>query len=284
MSDSRREHPSTYFVQDRDNQDEFTRLQVQDHMITTSMGGVLPEQHDPTRFKRILDIGCGPGGWLIETAKAYPSITQLFGVDISGKMLDYARNQAKTNGVSDRIEFVIMDALRMLEFPNNFFDLVNMRLAQSWIRTWEWPKLLQEAQRVCKPGSIIRFTEGGYGQSTSVALNRFDQLGIQAFHRAGYYFTPESDSIITHLPRLMHQHSVQNVQTRAYTFEFRAGTPEGLFFAENVKLMYRVGLPFLKKWIRIPDDYEDIYQQALSDMQAPGFVVTWNQITAWGNK
>ena len=284
MSDTPREHPSTYFVQDRDNHDELTRLQAQDHMITASMGGVLSEQPDPTRFKRILDIGCGPGGWLIDTAKAYPSITQLFGVDISGKMLDYARNQAMTNGVSDRVEFVIMDALRMLEFPNNFFDLVNMRLAQSWIRTWEWPKLLQEALRVCKPGSIIRFTEGCYGQSTSVALNRFDQIGIQALHRAGYYFTPESDAILTHLPRLMHQHGVQNVQTRAYTFECRAGTPEGLFFAENVKLVYRVGLPFLKKWIRIPDDYEDIYQQALLDMQTPGFVVTWNQITAWGNK
>jgi ubiquinone/menaquinone biosynthesis C-methylase UbiE len=140
MSDSpHREHPSTYFVQDRDNQEELVRLQLQDQMVTTSMGGVLAEQPDPARFKRVLDIGCGTGGWLIETAKAYPGMTRLFGIDISGKMLDYARTQAKAHQVTDRVEFLLMDALRMLEFLNGFFDLVNMRLVQSFLRIWAGP-------------------------------------------------------------------------------------------------------------------------------------------------
>jgi len=79
----KREHPSTYFVQDRSNQDELNRLQIQDHMLTTSMGGVLPEQPDPTLFHRVLDVGSGTGGWLIEAAKAYPSMSLLVGVDAS---------------------------------------------------------------------------------------------------------------------------------------------------------------------------------------------------------
>ena len=45
----------------------------------------------------------------------------------------------------------------LLEFPSGFFDLVNMHLAQGWMRAWDWPKLLQEAQRVSKP-EAIRFT------------------------------------------------------------------------------------------------------------------------------
>jgi len=53
----------TYFVQDRSNQKELQRLIVQERMITEAMGGVLPEQQDPTRLQRVLDIGCGPGGW-----------------------------------------------------------------------------------------------------------------------------------------------------------------------------------------------------------------------------
>jgi ubiquinone/menaquinone biosynthesis C-methylase UbiE len=285
MSDSpRREHPSTYVVQDRDNQEELVRLQLQDQMVTTSMGGVLAEQPDPARFKRILDIGCGTGGWLIETAKAYPGITQLFGIDISGKMLDYARAQAEANRVSDRVEFVLMDALRMLEFPNNFFDLVNMRFAQSWIRKWDWPKLLQEALRVSKPGGIIRFTEGNYGQSTSPAINRLLDLSIQAFYQAGYIFTPAGNGLAGCLAELMHQHGVRNVQTHIYPTEYRGGTPEGQLFAENIRLSYRIGLPFLRKWIRLPDDYEDIYKQALVDVQAPDFVEAGNLLTAWGNK
>jgi len=281
----RQEHPSTYFVQDRNNQDEFTRLRLQDQMITTSMGGVLPEQSGPSSFKRVLDIGCGTGGWLIETAKTYPGMTQLFGIDISGKMLDYARTQAQANQMGNRVEFVVMDALRMLEFPNNFFDLVNMRFAQGWIRKWDWPKLLQEALRVSKPGGIIRFTEVEVGtESTSAALDRLNQLLLQALYSAGHYFALESTGLTAHLAGLMHQHGVRHVQTRAYTFQYRGGTPEGQLCAEDTKFAYRTVLPFLKKWTQVHDDYEDIYQQALVDMQTPDFVETWKLLTAWGNK
>src|SRR6266702_5494151 len=124
-TDPRREHPSAYFVQDRSNEEELTRLQIQDQMITAGMGGVLPEQPDPTIFQRILDVGCGSGGWLIEAAKTYPSMSLLMGVDVSSRMVEYARTQAATQGVSDRVQFGTMDALRMLEFPTDHFNLVN---------------------------------------------------------------------------------------------------------------------------------------------------------------
>src|SRR5215469_2417565 len=90
------EHPSAYFVQDRSNVEEMTRLSIQDKMLTTGMGGVLPELADPTNLRRVLDVGCGTGGWLMETARTYPTIEKLIGADISLKMLAYARNQAET--------------------------------------------------------------------------------------------------------------------------------------------------------------------------------------------
>src|SRR5919198_1067729 len=90
-----KENPSAYFVQDRDNLEEVTRLEIQDKMITTGMGGVLPELADPASLRRVLDVGCGTGGWLIETAKAYPSIEKLVGVDISNTIIEYARAKAE---------------------------------------------------------------------------------------------------------------------------------------------------------------------------------------------
>src|SRR5690349_15647806 len=99
----RREHPSTYFVQDRSNQDELLRLEAQARILTSGMGGVLPEQADPTIFQRVLDIGCGTGGWLIEAAETYPTMSLLIGIDISGKMIEYARAQAAAQQVSDRV-------------------------------------------------------------------------------------------------------------------------------------------------------------------------------------
>ncbi|HLI06498.1 MAG TPA: hypothetical protein VKV40_08020 [Ktedonobacteraceae bacterium] len=40
----RRERPSTYWVQDRSNAEEMTRLRLQDQLATAGMGGVLAEQ------------------------------------------------------------------------------------------------------------------------------------------------------------------------------------------------------------------------------------------------
>ena len=56
----RRELPSTYFVQDRENMQEVARQHVQGQIFTASMGGALPEQPDPTIFRRVLDVGLAP--------------------------------------------------------------------------------------------------------------------------------------------------------------------------------------------------------------------------------
>ena len=79
------DNPSTYFVQDRKNTKELTRLKIQDHMLTVGMGGVLPEQPDPTTFHDVLDVGCGTGGWITEVAKTYSEVA-CTGMDISVKL------------------------------------------------------------------------------------------------------------------------------------------------------------------------------------------------------
>src|SRR5258707_3159097 len=107
----RREHPSTYFIQDRSNRDELRRLALQDQLITTSMGGVLPEQAEPERFRQVLDVGCGTGGWLIEVAKAYPNTSFLIGAGGSKYLVGYAREQAEAQQLNAPEEFHVMDAM-----------------------------------------------------------------------------------------------------------------------------------------------------------------------------
>ncbi len=280
----RRDHPSTYFVEDRSNKEELSRLQIQDRMVTTSMGGVLPEQPDPTIFQRVLDVGCGTGGWLIEAAKTYPTMSLLVGVDVSERMIEYAQAQAEAQQVSDRVQFRTMDTLRMLEFPTEYFHLVNQRFGASYLRTWDWPKLLQEFQRVTQPGGVIRVTESNLiTESSSLALIRLNQVFIEAFYGAGHLFTPDSNGVTSQLARLLHQYGLQNVQTRAHALAYRGGTPEGQRFYEDTRLGETL-LPFIRKWTRLPEDYQTLRQQVLSDMQQPDFVATWRLLTVWGNK
>src|SRR5579859_4013992 len=208
-TDPRREHPSTYFVPDRSNEEELTRLRIQDGMITAAMGGVLPEQPDPTIFRRVLDVGCGPGDWLIEAARTYPSMSLLIGVDVSSRIVEYAQAQAEAQRVSDRVQFCTMDALRMLEFPVDYFDLVNQRLGGSYLRTWDWPKILHEYQRVTRPGGVIRVTESDSSETSSPSLARFYQKLAEALYQSGQVFTPGRHGPASELARLLSQYGLQ---------------------------------------------------------------------------
>ena len=281
-TEPRREHPSTYFVQDRSSRQEMDRLRIQDQMLTTSMGGVLPEQDDPSIFHRVLDVGCGTGGWLIEVARTYPHIPTLIGVDVSNSMLDYARAQAAEHGVADRVEFHVMDALRMLEFPEGYFDLINQRLGVSYLRTWDWPNLLQEYQRVARRGGVIRITESDIGHGNSDALTQLSQLFLETQVNAGHLARADMNATIAMLPALLHQHGIKDVHSRAYSFTYPAGTVEGAAFLEDTRHLFRTVVPFVRKWTRLPDDYEKVYQHMLVEMQQPDFVGAWNFITVWG--
>jgi len=280
----RNEQPSTYVVEDRSNKEEMTRLRLQDDLLTAAMGGVLPEQPEPESFQQILDVGCATGNWLLETAHTYPGITRLVGVDISQRMIDFAQAQAKAQQVSDRVEFRVMDVLRAFDFPANTFSLVNHRAALSWLRTWDWPNLLQEYQRVTRPGGIIRCTEGELiaQHTTSPALTKLCTLLQAAFYQSGHLFSPQSPGLTHDLPQMLSSQGLQQVQTRRFTLEYCAGTVEGERFCEEARLTFRTVLPFLQKWIRVPGDYEAIYEQMLQDIQQPDFLLTVVQLTAWG--
>ena len=277
----RQQYPSTYVVRDSSGQEELNRLVVQDQLVTASMGGVFSEQPDTTSLRRVLDVGCGTGGWLIHAAKENPAISLLVGADVNKNLLNYAHAQAEEQQVSDRVEFRLMDALRMLEFPPNYFDLINQRFGMSYLRTWDWPNLLQEFQRVSRPGGIIRITEAEIFEGNTPAFTAlYDQLQ-QAFINAGHFFSSGRDGVTKELIHVLHQSGVQNVQTRTYAIEYRADTPGMPLFFEDVKHMMRVTIPFMQKWTKFPANYETLYQQMLLEMQQPDFVGIWRLLTVW---
>jgi ubiquinone/menaquinone biosynthesis C-methylase UbiE len=280
----KKEAPSTYFVQDRSNEEELKRLRIQDQMVTTGMGGVLPDELDASKFQRVLEVGSGTGGWVIDMAQRYPTMS-LVGTDISIRMIEYARAQALAAHVEDRVEFRRMDALLMLEFRYDSFDLVNLRFGSSFLRTWDWPKLLSEFLRVTRDDGIVRITEGEVSpQNTSPALTRLYEMLLCAFSRAGHHFEYGSTGLISYLPQLLTQHGYQQVHMKNYALEFRTGTPEAQMWNEDVARVFRTTRPFLEKWGCASKDFDATYQQALADMQQPDFHITWNIVSAFGTK
>jgi len=280
---SKKEQPSTYVVQGS-NREELQRLTIQDALMTTLMGGPLAEQEGAATMREVLDIGSGSGSWALAAAQTYPEMKPV-GIDISQHMVDYARQRAAEQGLSERVTFRAMDALGKLDFPNATFDLVNLRFGISFIRTWEWPQVLQEMLRVCRPGGVIRVTECEVGgHASSPAVMRLHAMSVCALYRSGHLFDQTLTGLIDHLEGLLTRYGCRQVQTRRLSIEMQPGTKEIQDSIRDVTHLYRTTRPFLEKWGCAPADYDAIYQQALTEMQDPAFSGGVTLLTAWGTK
>jgi len=277
---------STFFLHSKQNREESLRAQREDQLITHAMGGPLSEQADTNTFKHVLHIACGSGNWTIEAAQRYQQMS-LIGIDSNSHILDYAREQAIAAQVAERVTFQVMDALLPLDFPATSFDLINLRLGVTFIRTWEWPKVMAELLRVGRAGTVIRLTESqvlhqNKGPTDNPGLAQLHTALMRALYRSGHLFKEETTGITAHLAPLLIRFGCRNVQTKEYTVEVRAGTPEWQDYYENALRIMPGAHPFLKKWGCSPDDFEALYQQVIEEMRKPNFHVSWNFLTVWG--
>jgi SAM-dependent methyltransferase len=69
---------------------------------------------------RVADVGCGKGASTLLMAKAFPK-SHFFGFDYHDKSIEGARDQAKKEGIADRVNFTVAKAK---DFPGNDFDFV----------------------------------------------------------------------------------------------------------------------------------------------------------------
>lgn len=73
----------------------------------------------PFEDERVLEVACGTGRFSVMLAERGANVT---GIDISGAMLEQAREKARAAGVADTVEFMRGDAAR-LPFPDDAFDV-----------------------------------------------------------------------------------------------------------------------------------------------------------------
>jgi tRNA G46 methylase TrmB len=64
--------PVSGYQLDAENAAEMARLTKQARMLSTMLG-LLPETVDLTRSSLVLDLGCGPGEWVLEMARRSPA-------------------------------------------------------------------------------------------------------------------------------------------------------------------------------------------------------------------
>ena len=258
----------------------------QDRLITRGMGGLFPEREDVASMHTILDVACGPGGWVLDVAYAYPKV-EVVGIDISRTMIEYARAQAQVQGL-DNASFQVMNALQRLDFPDHSFDLVNARFLVAFMPRIAWSGFLQECMRITRPGGVIRLTEFDEpGRTNSLAFEDWGALVIRAVQRAGLTAAPDGRNfgIMPLLGRLLHDAGCRNIDRRAHAIDFSYGAEAYASMYENCVIAFKLVQPFLiKMGVTAPEEAEQKYQQMVLEMSEKEFCGLWYYLTVWGQK
>ena len=238
------ETTSTYII-DAENATEMVRLIEQDTLFTRGMGLLFPEGFDLSKMETVLDIGCGPGSWVIDVAFTCPHM-QVTGIDVSEMMIYYAHARAHVRRLDNAV-FRVMDALQPLDFPDDSFDLVNGRFLAGFMDKQSWPNLLQECRRILRPGGYLCLTECEAGYSTSLALQRLNTLLFTALKKAGRSFSPDGQSagMLAVFKRLLKQAGLRDIHLVPYLIDSSADSELYHLSRDEVTVSFKMLEPFL---------------------------------------
>jgi len=275
---------STYPI-DPENAVEMARLLNQDIMTTKAMGGPLSEQGENPPFQNVLDLACGPGGWVLDVARLLPE-AQVTGVDVSKLMTDYGRATAKARGLHNA-HFTPTNILEPFPFEDNSFDLINARALVAVLTPRVWPAVLRETFRICCSGGIMRLTESEMPLTNSPAFEQISQMALNAFSMTGRNFSPTARNfgITPMLSKLLKNAGYHNVKYKAYGVDTSTGTEGHESFYQDFMVVLQLGKPFfVGLGLTTDEKYEELYQQTLREMMADDFCAIGYSMTAWGEK
>ena len=275
-------HENTY-VFDPESIAEMGRLIDQDRMVTTAMGGPLAGIEDAS-FQNVIDLACGPGGWVLDMAFEHPK-AEICGVDISRGMIEYANARAISQGIKNA-SFGVMDITQPLDFADASFDLVNARLIFSVLKREKWPSFLTECTRILRPGGILRLTEPvDPGETTSPAFNQLASLLLQMMHLAGYGFSTNGRTfgMAPTLAHLLHDMGYQQLRHFASIQNYSEYMPTWADFLHNNEIAYQQTLPLLVKMGLISqEEGERLYAQMRIELRSSDFAAMTYTTTLLG--
>jgi ubiquinone/menaquinone biosynthesis C-methylase UbiE len=276
---------NTYFL-DAESNTETTRLLHMDRLVTRAMGGVLSEQEPflVGTLHDVLDIACGPGGWVLDMAYTAPQ-AKITGVDISHTTIQYARALAYAQRL-ENATFQEMNAQAPLEFADQSFDLVNARFVAGFMSRDSWPALLQECKRVLRPGGILRLTETDWSLGNCPTYVTLSSKATRALWQVGHSFAPEGTLGVTAtLGPFLRKAGLQDVHMQAHVLDFSAGTEAWEPMCENLKIGMQLAQPFLLKMgAATEEELQQLYRGSEIEMLSDDFCAVWYLLTAWGMK
>ena len=152
--------------------------------VTGEESGQIPHILQFTPASRVLEIGCGSGGYALHLAATTGS--SILGVDINEAGIRNASGLARERNLDDRVSFQLCDVAKPLTFPDRTFDacFANDVLCHIPARG----ALLREIFRVLQPRGRLLFSDalilGGAVTHQEIATR--SSIGTYIFTPPGY--------------------------------------------------------------------------------------------------
>jgi ubiquinone/menaquinone biosynthesis C-methylase UbiE len=285
--------PRSTYIFPGDSVEETLRLSLQSDLLDPFTGALFPDGFHLSLppLKRVLDIACGSGGWVIRTAKSHPDV-EVVGIDIDESRLQVIR-QAVFNAGDDEqtlpknVDFLRMDALQPLAFEDSSFDVVNACLLASFVPVGAWFRLLRECRRILRPGGVIRLTEMEIAHTNSEAFEIYAAFLTRALQRAGLSFSPTGrDMCVTPmLTPLLREADFRPFNQYASFINFSSGEQSYSYSYQNILAAFKLAQGFLvTQNIARSKKIERIYQKVLAEMRQSTFRGGAFFLTVWAEK
>jgi ubiquinone/menaquinone biosynthesis C-methylase UbiE len=125
----------------------------------------------------VLEIGFGSGHCLGRIAKSVGPTGKVSGIDISSGMLKVAKRRLRKAQLLHLVQLQLGDAAK-LPYRANIFDAVFISFALELFDTPEIPKVLEEIQRILKPGGRIAIVSMSKGNRQTLLLRLYEWAHI----------------------------------------------------------------------------------------------------------
>lgn len=210
------------YIWDPDDENESARLLHQSNLYERAIKDLLPPSIDPECLHRVLDVGCGPGGWAMSLAQLYP-YCRVVGIDVSPQQIAYAAAQAKVQRV-ENVEFLVRNIFDP-QLPDASFDVINIRFGVSFLDRESWPEFFKICHRLLKPGGSLVVFEGETGISNSAAVSLLQRWTVQVMDQLGKAFGHGySVGIVAMLAKLFKEADYENIQSYPYAINTSIGS------------------------------------------------------------
>lgn len=255
-------------------------------LVAGSIGGLLPglEHEQIAHVDAVLEVGSGPGGWLLEMARTYPHM-HLTGMETNTYMMDYARTLIREQKITNVTCKECCSFADPFDFPSESFDLISIQCMSYSLTPEMWPPFLRECWRVLRPGGKLRFTEFEVGMTNSPAYEELISLFLRAQARARRTFGPTDRhlGLLCELEPLVQEAGFQKTRLLAHAINFSYGAHTE--WTIDFLLLSRLMQPrIVEMGVATQEQVESLHQQQQQDMRLPTFHGLLPLITVWGEK